>query len=116
MRRTAEFIAAVALLAGLSTGGTALATTLDVPVPGPVIGLVAYILLLSLGYFPGSVVAARWLAGLLGGLIVPPLIGVAVFAPVLAAGGWRLAAALVAGVLVTGVVTALTFRLAARTA
>lgn len=110
MRRTAEFIASLALLAGLNTAGYALAAVLTLPVPGPIIGLSAYILLLSLGLFPGSKVAARWLAGLLGALIVPPLVGVGAFAPVLAAGGWRLAFALIAGTLITGVVTAATFR------
>ena len=47
---------------------------------------------------------------MLGALIVPPLVGVVAFAPVLAAGGWRLAFALIAGTLITGVVTATTFR------
>jgi putative effector of murein hydrolase/putative effector of murein hydrolase LrgA (UPF0299 family) len=92
MRRTAEFIATLAFLAGLSAAGTAAAAALDLPVPGPILGLIVYLLLLSFGFLPGSAVAARWLAGLLGALIVPPLVGVAAFAPVLAAGGWRLAA------------------------
>ncbi len=113
MRRTVEFIAGLALLAALSAGGTAVAAALRLPLPGPVIGLVVYITLLSLGFFPGSAVAARGLARLLGGLIVPPLVATIAFAPVLAAGGWRLALALVSGTLITGVVTALTFRLAA---
>ena len=114
MRRIAEFIGGLGLLAGLSAAGGAAAEALALPVPGPVLGLLAYIGLLSLGVFPASMAAARWLSGLLGALIVAPLVGIAAFAPVLAAGGWRLAVALVAGCLVTGVVTALTFRLAAR--
>jgi holin-like protein len=110
MRRIAEFIGGLALVAGLSAAGSAAATALALPVPGPVIGLLAYFALLSFGIFPASAVAARWLAGLLGALIVPPLVGVAAFAPVLAAGGWRLAVALVGGCVVTGLVTAATYR------
>ncbi len=113
MRRTVEFIATLAFLTGLSAAGTAVAAALALPVPGPILGLIVYIVILSLGYLPESVVAARWLAGLLGALIVPPLVAVAAFSPVLAAGGWRLALALVAGALVTGVVTALSFHFAA---
>lgn len=114
MRRIAEFLGGLALVAGLAGLGTAAGAALRLPVPGPVVGLLAYVGLLSLGVFPASAVAARWLSGLLGALIVPPLVGIAAFAPVLAAGGWRLAVALVGGCLVTGVVTAATFRLAAR--
>ncbi len=114
MRRTAEFLAGLALLAGLSAGGTATAAALRLPVPGPVLGLLGYIALLSFRLFPASLTAARWLSGLLGALIVPPLIGIVLFAPVLAAGGWRLAVALVGGCLMTGLVTAATFQLVAR--
>jgi len=114
MPRTAEFLAGLAVIVGLSVVGTVSAELLDLPVPGPIVGLLLYIGVLRTGMVPGSVVAARWLSGLLGGLIVPPLVGVAGFAPILASGGWRLAVALVAGVLVTGLVTAATFRLIAR--
>ena len=110
MRRTAEFLAGLALLAALSTAGTALVAALGLPIPGPVLGLLVYTTLLSLGIFVRSTVAARWLSSLLGALIVPPLVGIAAFSPVLAAGGWRLAVALVAGCVVTGVVTAATFQ------
>ena len=113
MRRIAEFLGGLALVAGLGVAGSAAAAALALPVPGPVIGLLLYILLLTLGLFPASAVAARWLSGLLGALIVPPLVGIAAFAPVLAAGGWRLALALAGGCAVTGVATAATFRLAA---
>ena len=113
MRRIAEFTGGLALLAGLDAGGTALAAALALPVPGPILGLLGYIVALAFGVFPASVTAARWLSGLLGALIVPPLVGIVAFAPVLASGGWRLAAALVGGCVVTGVVTAATFRLAA---
>jgi holin-like protein len=114
MRRIAEFLGGLALLGGLGAAGTAVAAALALPVPGPVLGLLAYLALLALGWAAWSAAAARWLAGLLGALIVPPLVGVAAFTPVLAAGGWRLAVALVGGCLVTGVVTALTFRRASR--
>ena len=114
MRRTVEFLVGLVLLAALSTAGTAVATALTLPVPGPVLGLLVYILLLSFGVFPASAAAARWLSGLLGALIVPPLVGIVAFGPILAAGGWRLAAALTAGCLVTGVVAAATFQMANR--
>ena len=114
MRRTVSFIAGIGLFVLLAAAGDAVATALALPVPGAVLGLVAYLGLLATGAAEASVTPARWLAGLLGALIVPPLVGIAGFAPVLAAGGWRLVVALVAGVAVTGVVTAMTFRLAAR--
>ncbi len=114
MRRTAGFIAGTVLLVALAAAGDRVASALALPVPGAVLGLVAYLILLASGLGAWSVPAGRWLAGLLGALIVPPLVGIAAFAPVLAAGGWRLALALVAGVAVTGVATAATFRLASR--
>ncbi len=98
----------------LAVIGDRAAAAARLPVPGAVLGLIAYLALLATGPARASVAAGRWLAGLLGALIVPPLVGVAAFAPALAAGGWRLAVALVAGVVVTGVVTAATFRLAVR--
>lgn len=112
VRRTTGFIASLALIALFSVAGTTVAARTGLPVPGPVLGLIAYGLLLSFGFLQGTVAAARFLGGLLGALIVPPLVGVALFGPVLANGGVRLAVALVVGTLVTGVVTALTFRLA----
>ncbi|MBV8973080.1 MAG: CidA/LrgA family protein [Sphingomonadaceae bacterium] len=114
MRRTAGFIASIVLLFLLARIGDAAVAAFALPVPGAGVGLAAYLVLLATGLGEGSIPAARGLAGLLGALIVPPLVGVATFAPVLAAGGWRLAAALVAGVVVTGVVTAATVRFTAR--
>ncbi len=114
MRRTAGFIAGIALLVVLAAAGDWLVAAVGLPIPGAVVGLIAYLALLAAGGGNWSVPAGRWLAGLLGALIVPPLVGIAAFAPVLAAGGARLALALVAGVVVTGVVTAATFRLASR--
>ena len=77
MRRIAEFLGGLALVAGLAALGSAASAGLQLPVPGPVLGLLAYIALLSLGVFPASADAARWLSGLIGALIVPPLVGIA---------------------------------------
>ncbi|MGI4876378.1 MAG: CidA/LrgA family protein [Janthinobacterium lividum] len=112
MRRTAEFLASLALFALLSTAGLLAAARLHLPLPGPIIGLLVYSLLLSLGYLGWTLSAARVLSGLLGAMIVPALVGVALYADVTARGGWRLAVALVAGTAVTGVATALLFRVA----
>ena len=104
MRRTAEFLASLVLITLLAAGGSFVVTRSGVPIPGPVVGLIVYSLLLFLGFLGWTTPAAGWLSGLLGALIVPPLVGVAAFAPDLAAGGWRLAVALVVGTVVTAVV------------
>ena len=111
MRGIVTFIGGLALVGGLAAAGDAATAALHLPVPGAVLGLLAYLALLATGRGEWSTGGARWLAGLLGALIVPPLVGVAAFAPVLAAGGWRLGLALVAGVVVTGLITAASFRL-----
>ena len=112
MRRTAEFIAALLLFAALAEGGHWFVHAAAIDVPGPVLGLVAYLLLLATGRAEWTLRPARWLTGLLGALIVPAMVGLALFGDVTLAGGWRLVVALVGGVAVTAVATALLFRAA----
>lgn len=111
MRRTVEFIAALALFAALSWLGIAASRLFGLGIPGPVLGLILYMALLWLGKFDWTMVSARWLTSLLGAMIVPPLVGIALFAGETMRGGWRLAVVLIVGPAVTGVATALLFRL-----
>lgn len=113
MRAIAEFIAGLLVLALLSIAGTLAATRFGLPVPGPILGLLVYTALLFMGFLDWTMPAASRLSGLLGAMIVPALVGVAAFTTVLLHGGWRLAVALIAGVVVTGVVTGATYRMAA---
>lgn len=112
MRAAAEMVAGLALLVALALGGAQLQSALALPVPGPVLGLLAYLLLLATGRLDWTLPVARLLGGLIGALIVPALIGIALFADVLRPAMLPLAAVLLASTTVTAVATALLFRLA----
>ena len=113
MGRLLETIAGLALLAALATGGDAVAAALALPVPGSVLGLGSYLLLLATGRFGWSLNGARLLVGWLGLLIVAPLVAVGGDMHRLAAQALPLALIFVAGVAVTGMATALLYRWAA---
>jgi len=103
--------AGFAVLVALSIGGDAAARVFALPVPGPVIGLGAYLLLLAAvpGAEAATAPAARALLRLLGALIVPAAVGLAAFGPFVADAAPELALVLVASTLVTGLTTALLY-------
>lgn len=112
MAQAFKFSAGLLLLVAFSTGGSWLAARFALPLPGPIAGMLAYtLLLLATPWLDWSLGAARDVAALIGALLVPPLIGVALFADVAERGGVRLAAVLVVSTGVTALVTAGLFRL-----
>jgi holin-like protein len=103
----------VVLCAGLAIGGGAVVRGLALPLPGAVVGLLAYLALLAAGRGigwsrPGAALLLRWI----GALIVPALVGLQAYAVVLAGAALSLAAVLVTTTLVTALATAAIFRLA----
>ncbi|GEM_PF-1890700 len=101
------------VLAGFSVGGSWVAARGGIAVPGPVLGMTVYtLLLLTTPWLDRSLPAARLVASLIGALLVPALVGVALFAHETAAGGWRLPLVLVVSTAITGLATAALFRLA----
>lgn len=112
MRTTAEMAAGLAVLVALALGATWLQAALVLPVPGPVLGLLAYLLLLASGRMDWTLPAARLLGGLIGAFIVPALVGIALFDGVLRPALLPLALVLLASTAVTAVATAMFFRLA----
>lgn len=105
--RRLETAAGLALMAALALLGEQLVRWVDLP--GPVLGLGVYMLMLASGRFGWTLRGARWLAGGLGALIVAPLVAVGGNMQALAGHALPLALAFVAGVAVTGVTTALVF-------
>ena len=95
----------------LSLAGDLAAAWLGIAVPGPILGLGAYVLLLWLwpAFGRWTLPAARLLTRLLGALIVPAAVGLAAFAPFVAGAALPLALVLVVSTLVTGVATALLY-------
>lgn len=104
-------VAGLAAFVALSVGGDHVARLLHLPIPGPVLGMGAYLLLLA--FVPGLEAAtaptARALLRLLGALIVPAAVGLAAFAPFVAGAAPALGLVLVASTLVTGLTTALIY-------
>ena len=112
MRPAIKYTAGLALLAGVAAGGNWLAARAGLPLPGPVLGMLGYgAVLLTTPWLDWSLGAARWVAGLIGALLVPPLVGVVLYQADAAAGGLRLAAVLVVGTGLTALATAWLFRL-----
>ena len=103
--------AGFAVLVVLSLGGDLVAATLGIGVPGPILGLGVYLLLL--GFWPAfgelTLPAARLLTRFLGALIVPAAVGLAAFAPFIAEAAPPLALVLVVSTIVTGLTTALLY-------
>jgi len=112
VQKAGRFVAGLLLLVVLSLAGQWLAVGTAVPLSGPIIGLLAYAaVLLGTRLLDWSLPAARCVAALIGALLVPPLVGVALYGAVAAAGGLRLAAVLVLSTGVTALATAGLFRL-----
>lgn len=101
----------LALLVALSLAGDLVAAVAGLGVPGPILGLAAYLLLL--GVWPAfgrlTLPAARLLTRYLGALIVPAAVGLAAFMPFLGPAVPALALVIVVSTLVTGVTTALIY-------
>lgn len=101
----------LALLVALSLAGDLVAAFAGLGVPGPILGLAAYLLLL--GVWPAfgrlTLPAAQALTRYLGALIVPAAVGLAAFAPFLGPAVPALALVIVVSTLVTGVTTALIY-------
>lgn len=104
-------MAGFVVLALLSLAGDLAAALLGVAVPGPIIGLGAYLLLLSVwpAFAAWTLPAARLLTRFLGALIVPAAVGLAAFAPFIAGVAPALALVLVVSTLLTGLTTALLY-------
>lgn len=97
----------------LAIAGEALVTALALPLPGAIVGLLAYLGLLFTGTAmnwsrPGAALLLRWL----GALVVPVLIGLQAYAGALAGVALPVALLLVTTTLVTALATALIFRIA----
>jgi putative effector of murein hydrolase LrgA (UPF0299 family) len=102
----------VLLCCTLAMAGNALTAWLRLPLPGAVLGLLAYLFWLingrGIGWsLPGAALLLRWI----GALIVPALVGLTAYAAVLAGAAVPLLVVLVATTLVTALATALIFRL-----
>jgi putative effector of murein hydrolase LrgA (UPF0299 family) len=113
MRAIVEMAPGVLLCAALAVAGDALVARLNLPVPGAILGLVAYLLWLTMGRGigwsrRGAGLLIRWI----GAMIVPALVGLQAYAAVLAGGALPLALLLVVTTLLTALATALLYRLA----
>jgi holin-like protein len=102
----------VLLCCALAMAGNALTAWLRLPVPGAVLGLLAYLFWLISGRgigwsLSGAALLLRWI----GALIVPALVGLTAYAGVLAGAAVPLLVVLVATTLVTALATALIFRI-----
>jgi putative effector of murein hydrolase LrgA (UPF0299 family) len=111
----ARMLPGVLLCCALAMAGNALAALAQLPVPGAVLGLLAYLAWLISGRgigwsVPGAALLLRWI----GALIVPALVGLTAYAGVLAGAAVPLLFVLVATTLITGLATALIFRIAGR--
>ena len=99
---------AVGLFAALAAGGDALAHALGLPLPGAVLGMTAYGAGLAARprWLEWTRPAARWLAGLLGALIVPAAVDLALFGPLLRTYAWQIGVTLTVVPALAAVVTA----------
>ncbi len=77
-------LAGLALILALAAAGGWVAARGGGAVPGPVLGMGAYLLLLATGRAGWSLRAADLLTGLIGAMIVPALVGLAAFGAALA--------------------------------
>lgn len=103
--------AGFAVLVLLSLAGDLAAALLGISVPGPILGLAVYLLLLAVwpAFGAWTLPAARLLTRFLGALIVPAAVGLAAFAPFVAGVAPQLALVIVVSTLVTGITTALLY-------
>ncbi len=116
MHGALKFAVSAALLSGLTLAGDSVSRFFTLPVPGPILGMIA--LLALLGFFPKISTyvtpAADLLLTWLGALIVPAAAGVVLYGGLFRAHGAALMAILVVTTLLTGVCTALVYRVIAR--
>lgn len=105
------YAAGFAALILLWLAGEIVAALLRIDIPGSIIGLGAYLLLMRLSpAFAGwTLPAARLFTRFLGALIVPAAVGLAVFAPFLIEVAPRLVLVLIVSTVFTGVTTALLY-------
>jgi holin-like protein len=91
--------------------GEILSALLGIDIPGSIIGLALYLLLMRLSpsFSAWTRPAAQLLTRLLGAMIVPAAVGLAAFAPFLFEVAPRLVLVLVISTVFTGVTTALLF-------
>ena len=113
MRVGLEMLPGVLLCVGLALAGDAVAARLGLAVPGPVLGLLAYLLWLFAGAGigwsrAGAALLLRWI----GALIVPALVSLALAADRIAPVLLPLAGVMLVSTLVTAVATAVIYRLA----
>lgn len=113
MRSGFQLLPGLLLCMGLALSGDALAAALRLPVPGAVLGLVAYLCWLLIGRGigwsrPGAALLLRWI----GALVVPALVSLALAADGLSPVLLRLAGVMLVSTLVTAVATAAIYRLA----
>lgn len=115
-RNLMRLLFGLALLAALSLVGQLAATAASLSIPGPIVGLAAYLiwLLVAPSTIRWSLPAAHLLTRFLGALIVPAAVGLAAFAPLLDRSAGALALVLVASTLITGAATAALYSLFAR--
>jgi holin-like protein len=107
----ARIVPGAALCGALAIAGDALVAWLALPVPGAVLGLLAYLGWLTVGRGiawsrPGAALLQRWI----GALIVPALVGLTAYAGVLAGAALPLLAVMVVTTLLTALATAVIFR------
>ena len=112
VRRSFETLAGISLCVALAWGGALLANWAGLPVPGAVLGMAVYVLLLASGRGDWSLGGADLLNRLIGAMIVPALVGLGAFGRELLPALGPLAVVLVGSTVVTAVVTAGLFRLA----
>lgn len=113
MRGIWAVVPGLLLCIGLSLAGQALAAALQLPVPGAVLGLLVYLLLLlwvpsATTTRPGAALLIRWI----GAMLVPALIGLQGAVPLLAQSALPVALLLVMTTMITGLATAWLYRLA----
>jgi holin-like protein len=103
--------AGLVVLVALSLAGDLAAAVLGLGVPGPILGLAVFLLLLGLspGFGALTLPAARALTRLLGALIVPAAVGLAAFMPFIAEAALPLLLVLVVSTVVTGLTAALLY-------
>ena len=111
-RGAAEGLAGAGLIGALAVGGGWLAARTGNVVPGPVLGMGAYLALLATRRADWSLRGADLLTGLIGAMIVPALVGLVEFVPDIAPVWPRVAAVLVISTAVTALAAAALFRLA----
>ena len=108
-----EAVPGAVLCCGLAAAGDAVSGWAALPVPGAILGFFVYLAWLGWGRGIGwSRAGATLLAGWIGAMIVPALVGLGAQAGVLAGAEGKVAALLVVTTLVTALATAGIYRLA----